>query len=249
MATEQKPIDADSTTKNPPTENFLVETAKTVGLSVVLAFGMRTFVAEARYIPSGSMEPTLQVFDRLIIDKVSYRFSEPLRGDIVVFDPTEQLQKEKYKDAFIKRVIGLPGDVVEVRNDRVTINGQPLNENYPSWSAPNKMTEIYAKKQRENSKDNPSEGSWDPDAEPGVNYPHPAVEKSAETSFPITDPDWIKGKVPAGKYLVLGDNRNHSYDGRGWGFLPKEKIVGKAIFKFWPLNRTGIIEPVPAYRK
>ncbi len=221
MATEQKPINPTSlATKNPPAENFLVETIKTIGLSVILALGMRTFVAEARYIPSGSMEPTLQIDDRLIIDKVSYRFSEPQRGDIVVFDPTAQLQKENYKDAFIKRVIGLPGDMVEVRNDRVKINGQVLTENYPSWSAPDKMTEIYARK---------SGGEpWNPDASPGR--------------------DW-KGQVPAGQYLVLGDNRNNSYDGRGWGFLPKNKIVGKAIFKFWPLNRGGVIDPQPTYRK
>ncbi len=225
MATEQQPITPKQpSAKTPPAENFVVETLKTVGLSVLLALGMRAFVAEARYIPSGSMEPTLQIDDRLIVDKVSYRVSNPQRGDIVVFDPTETLQK-KYKatDAFIKRVIGLPGDVVEVRNDRVTINGKTLKENYPSTVHPDQMTELYAKLQQKN----PNTGSWSPDAK---------------------GPDW-KGKVPAGAYLVLGDHRSNSLDGRSWGFVPKNKIVGKAIFKFWPINRTGLIEPQPAYQK
>jgi signal peptidase I len=214
-------------------ENFWVETLKTIGLSVFLALGMRTFVAEARYIPSGSMEPTLQIDDRLIVDKVSYRFSDPQRGDIVVFDPTAQLEKENYKDAFIKRVIGLPGDVVEVRKDRVKINGQPLSENYPSTNNSDKMTELYARKVADNNKKKPEDQDpkiteWNPDAPTG--------------------PDWT-GKVPAGQYLVLGDNRNNSYDGRGWGFVPKNRIVGRAIVKFWPLNRTGAIDPQPAYRQ
>lgn len=76
-----------SKTKNFPSENFWLETLKTLGLGLVLAFSIRTFIAEARYIPSGSMEPTLQINDRLMIDKVSYDFTPPQRGDIVVFNP------------------------------------------------------------------------------------------------------------------------------------------------------------------
>ncbi|MGL4375417.1 MAG: signal peptidase I, partial [Microcoleaceae cyanobacterium] len=104
---------ADDTPKPQTRENPWVEGLKTIALSGVLAFGIRTFVAEARYIPSGSMLPTLQINDRLIVDKISYNFQDPQRGDIVVFSPTEVLSKQ-YKDAFIKRIIGLPGDTVEV---------------------------------------------------------------------------------------------------------------------------------------
>ncbi len=251
MATEQQPITPPSTpVAHPPAENFWVETIKTIGLSVVLALGMRTFVAEARYIPSGSMEPTLQVDDKLIVDKVSYRFSDPQRGDIVVFDPNEYLEKEGIKDAYIKRVIGLPGDVVSVHNDHVTINGQPLSENYPSWSAPDKMTEIYAKRVAENNKKKPEErdpniAPWNPDSASTPDYP----EVTTKLINAPADPAWQQGKVPAGKYLVLGDHRNGSSDGRFWGFVPRSKIVGKAVVKFWPLNRIGGIEPQPAYRK
>ena len=111
-------------------ENPWVEGLKTIALSAILAFGIRTFVAEARYIPSGSMLPTLQINDRLIIDKVSYHFVEPTRGDIVVFSPTEALRARNFKDAFIKRIIGLPGDTVAVADGKVYVNGEALSENY-----------------------------------------------------------------------------------------------------------------------
>jgi signal peptidase I len=191
-------------------ENPWAETFKTIGLSVVLALGIRTFVADSRYIPSGSMLPTLQINDRLIIDKISYRFGDPQRGDIVVFNPTAELEQElkangepKYKEPFIKRIIGLPGDRIDVRGGKVYINSKVLAENY--------LDELPDYK-------------W--------------------SSTELT-PDGI---VPKGNYLVLGDNRNNSYDGHYWGFLPREKIIGRAIIRFWPISRVGGIPPQPDYR-
>lgn len=169
-------------------ENPWIEGLKTVALSAVLAFGIRTFVAEARYIPSGSMLPTLQINDRLIIDKVSYHFVEPNRGDIVVFSPTETLRAQNFKDAFIKRIIGLPGDTVEVAEGKVYVNGEALSENY---------LQDYPNYQ------------WGPEV------------------------------VPADQYLVLGDNRNNSFDSHLWGFVPRDNIIGRAVVRFWPLNRMG----------
>jgi signal peptidase I len=121
--------------RNSPQENegsWLGELTRTIALSIVLALGIRTFVAEARWIPSESMVPTLIINDKLIVDKVSYRFNNPQRGDIVVFLPTDTIQKSDptLKDAFIKRLIGLPGDKVELQNGRVYINNKPLQENY-----------------------------------------------------------------------------------------------------------------------
>ena len=179
------------TKSSPKPENPWIEAVKTIGLSAILAFGIRTFVAEARYIPTGSMLPTLQINDRLIIDKVTYNFRLPQRGEIVVFHPTEVLEKQNYHEAFIKRVIGLPGDTVEVKEGRVFINNQPLQEQY--------------------IKDKP-------------NYPFGPV------------------KVPPDSYLVLGDNRNNSYDSHSWGFLPRSKIIGRAIIRFWPPQRVGGIQ-------
>lgn len=169
-------------------ENPWVEGLKTIALSAVLAFGIRTFVAEARYIPSGSMLPTLQINDRLIIDKVSYHFVEPHRGDIVVFSPTEALRAQNFKDAFIKRIIGLPGDTVEIADGKVYVNGEALAENYLQ------------------------------------DYP---------------DYQWGPEVVPQDQYLVLGDNRNNSFDSHLWGFVPRENIIGRAVVRFWPLNRMG----------
>jgi signal peptidase I len=202
-------------------ESFWLETAKTLGLSLILAFGTRQFVADARFIPSGSMEPTLQVDDRVMVDKVSYHFSKPQRGDIVVFDPVDKLKKQGYTESFIKRIIGLPGDKVSVHNDKVTINGQPLIENYPSDEHPEQMTKLYAK-MRENN---------------------PTVEMRLDQG-----PDF-EGVVPSGSYLVLGDHRNDSSDGRVWGFLPRQNIIGKAVVRYWPLNRMGGLDPKPSYVK
>jgi signal peptidase I len=189
-------------------ENPWVEIGKTLGLALALTLGIRTFVAEARYIPSGSMLPTLQINDRLIVDKVAYRFSNPQRGDIVVFDLTENLKKQlqrendSEKTAFIKRVIGLPGDRVDVKEGRVYVNGKVISENYLG-EAP-----------------------------------------SYEWSSTELTPD---GKVPPNQYLVLGDNRNNSFDSHYWGFVPKDKIVGRAIVRFWPIDRAGGIDPQPDY--
>ena len=100
--------------------------------SSILAIVIRHFVAEARYIPSEAMLPTLQINDRLIIDKLTYRFHMPQRDDIVIFSPTQALRDQGYKDAFIKRIIGLPGNKVQVKRGQVYINDQPLAETYIS---------------------------------------------------------------------------------------------------------------------
>jgi signal peptidase I len=107
-------------------------------LALGLAFLIRTFVAEPRYIPSESMLPTLEIGDRLIVEKLSYYSHPPHRGDIVVFAPPPQLQEQGYQEdqAFIKRVIGLPGDSISVQNGRVFVNQQLLTETYIA-EAPN----------------------------------------------------------------------------------------------------------------
>ena len=114
-------------------QNPWIEGLQTIGLSIVLALGIRQFVAEARFIPSGSMIPTLQIDDRLVVEKISYRFNPPKRGDIIVFEaPQAALDavKSTTKDAYIKRVIGLPGETVEIKDETVFINGEPLDEEY-----------------------------------------------------------------------------------------------------------------------
>ncbi len=108
------------------------ENLQIVIIALILAFLLRTFVAEPRYIPSDSMIPTLQVGDRLVVDKLSYLFHAPNRGDVVVFNPPDvpELSDISKDNAFIKRVIGLPGQQVRVQQGQVYINNQPLKENY-----------------------------------------------------------------------------------------------------------------------
>ncbi|NEO97431.1 MAG: signal peptidase I [Symploca sp. SIO2E9] len=192
-------------------ENPWIEGLKTIALSAVLALGIRTLVAEARWIPSGSMLPTLQINDRLIIDKVSYRFQDPKRGDVVVFRPTDTLKKQNFKDAFIKRVIGLPGDKVELQDGKVYVNNQPLVEKY-----------------------------LDQGQKTIIDVCHNSNNQSSYyLSKAVT--------VPSDSYLVLGDNRQSSYDSRCWGLVPRDNIIGKAIVRFWPLNSVGGLNKDPVY--
>lgn len=106
-----------------------------LGVSLItqlVAFTVREYAAEVRYIPSGAMEPTLQINDRLIVDKASYRFANPKRGDIIIFDPPESVvqQDPDSESAFIKRIIGLPGERVQIQGGSIYINDQALTENY-----------------------------------------------------------------------------------------------------------------------
>jgi signal peptidase I len=163
-----------------------------IAIALVLAFFIRTFIAEPRYIPSNSMLPTLHIGDRLVVEKISYRFNSPKFGDIVVFQPPPKLQSRGYsKDqAFIKRIIGTPGDTLKIDNGKVYLNGNILQEDY--------------------IKEPPSK-------------PYPLVE------------------VPPNQYFMMGDNRNDSNDSRYWDFLPRQNMIGKAIFRFWPPGRIGTI--------
>ncbi len=163
-----------------------------VVIALIIALLLRTVVAEPRYIPSDSMVPTLRVGDRLVVEKVSYHFRPPARGEIVVFEPPKLLQKLGYTtdQAFIKRIIGEPSQTVEIKNGKVYLDNQPQKEDY--------IAEL-------------PEYSWGP------------------------------AQVPKDKLFMMGDNRNNSNDSHIWGFLPRENIIGRACFRFWPPNRIGLI--------
>lgn len=108
------------------------ENIKVLAIALVIAIVMRLWVAEPRFIPSDSMEPTLHIGDRLIIEKLAYWLDSPQRGDVVVFEPPPQLQAQGYRrqQAFIKRVIAKPGETVAVHQGQVYIDGEPLAEPY-----------------------------------------------------------------------------------------------------------------------
>lgn len=191
----------NTTTKKPKTQSqeashkvsiweSIKENTVTMAIAIAIAVVIRIFIAEPRYIPSESMYPTLTTGDRLIVEKVSYNFNSVNRGDIVVFQPPEQLQKQGYgaNQAFIKRAIAKSGETVKIENGIVYINNQPLKENYIAQLPNYKL-------------------------------------------FPVT--------VPEEKIFVMGDNRNNSNDSHLWGFLPESNIIGRAVFRFWPLDRVG----------
>ncbi|AFY43572.1 signal peptidase I [Nostoc sp. PCC 7107] len=192
-------------------KNMALILAIFIAISGLLNIGwiIRTYGVEARWIPSGAMEPTLHgtpnqwEADKILVDKFSYRFQTPQRGDIIVFWPTDELLKEQYQDAFIKRIVGLPGEKVELKNGQVYINNQVLVED--RYLPANQRTLIDV-------------------CTPGTPY----------LVKPVT--------IPSESYLVLGDNRNSSYDSRCWGVVSRNLIIGKAYKRFYPLNRVGAIK-------
>lgn len=170
-----------------------IENLRTIIIAIILAIIMRTFIIEPRYIPSASMYPTLRVEDRIIVEKFSSLFRPLQRGDIVVFYPPSSPAIGDTSKAYIKRIIGLPGELIAIHDGKVFINNQPLEEPYiaepPDYDLPRRPAAI---------------------------------------------------QVPEYSYWVMGDNRNNSNDSHVWGFLPAQNIVGRAVFRFYPLdNRFG----------
>ncbi len=175
--------------------------------AAVLAFLLKTFVAQAFYIPSESMTPQLQVNDRVLVSKLSYRLHRPNRGDIVVFDcPRSSCPDPRdggnllvrllrglaegvgvvqpSTEEFIKRVVGLPGETLEARQGQVYVDGRRLIEPYL-----------------------------------------PAGTRTV--NLPAT-------RVPVGRLFVMGDNRANSSDSRVFGPIPRSTVVGRTILKLWP---------------
>lgn len=199
-------------TKNKPAIKETVETTVFVITMVIL---IRFFICELRWIPSGSMKPTLIEGDRIVVERFSRFYSSPKRGDIMVFyPPFEKLKNTPVKVftrllglfckdvAFIKRVVGVPGDKVEIKADKngkytVYINDKALDE--PYIMSP---------------------------------YDYPECSNTVNCG-PFT--------IPEGKYFMMGDNRGSSLDGRYWGLLPKDRFIGRAVVIFWPITRWKVL--------
>jgi len=155
---------------------FIFDVVETLALAGILFLGINAVSARVR-VDGFSMIPTLEDGEFVLVSKLNYRFGDVERGDIIVFhypmDPEQEL---------IKRVIGLPGDTVNVQNGIVSVNGQSLEEPYIA-------------------------------------------------AAPAYSGEWM---VPDGHLFVLGDNRNDSSDSHSWGYLPFDKVVGKAVVIYWP---------------
>ncbi|TGE35571.1 signal peptidase I [Desulfosporosinus fructosivorans] len=170
------------------TKKFLFETLEILIFAFILSWGLRSTVVAAVNVPSGSMLPTIQLQDRLVVDKLSFKLTEINRGDVIVFRPLTSVDSSG--DFWIKRVIGLPGDKVEIKDGEVFINDHALTESYE-------------------------------------------MEKPNYTYGPLM--------IPKDSYFVLGDNRNNSLDSHYWGVLPAENVVGRALFRYWPLDHFGLL--------
>jgi signal peptidase I len=197
--------------KQPGLLAVLRETVVLVALAVLLAVVFKTFLVAAFYIPSGSMESTLNISDRVLVEKVSYRFGDIERGDVIVFvhdEPGVEVPRPSNPVAgffsslgqavgvvppsdrdFIKRVIGLPGDTINCRGGKLFRNGQPVKELY---------------------------------LDPGT-----PTESCTRTT------------VRPGQLFVMGDNRDNSQDSRVFGPIQESDVVGRAFVRIWPLNHTG----------
>ena len=175
------------------------EYAEAAIIAILLALFIRTFVVQAFKIPSGSMKPTLLVGDHILVNKFLYGIkipftnktlipvSEPKRGDVIVFIYPVDPEKD-----FIKRVIGLPGDTVEISGEKVLINGKPYHDEHGFYSKIGSAAAQMGK---------------------------------AGHFGPVM--------VPKDHLFVMGDNRNHSYDSRFWGFVPLSSVKGKAFIIYW----------------
>ena len=177
--------------------NSIIRDLKNLLIWIAIALIIRWQVLEPRWIPSGSMLPTLQIQDKILVEKITPKITSKsnlskFRNKIIVFNVPEQLIKAGYeKDtALIKRVIGVPGDKIEVKEGKLYLN-DIAQDNYIS--------------------------------DKNINY----------SIGPLI--------VPEQSFWVMGDNRNNSMDSHIWGFLPYEKIIGRAIFRYWPLNKIGPI--------
>jgi signal peptidase I len=169
-----------------------------IGLSIFLVVYL--FFMQPHQVNGQSMVPNFISGEYVLTDKVSYRVGEPTRGDVAVFHAPEDAQCPAGTGCdFIKRVLGVPGDTIEVRNDSIIVNGSPLSEPY--------IPEEY-------------------ETMPG------AYSKDRVITL---GPD---------EYFMVGDNRPYSSDSRAWGPVNKSEIVGKAFFRYWPMDVLGAIPAV-----
>lgn len=214
---------------------------------IVVVFVLRSFLFEPFKIPSGSMIPTLQIGDLILVNKFHYGIRLPVanikltagtpvqRGDVMVFRFPPRPSQD-----YIKRVIGIPGDEVAYLNKKLTVNGQPVaSENLPDYFDESVMR--YFKHQRE---DLPGKSH-----DIIIDNERPAFIPGAD-EFPMRENcrysvEGVVCKVPEGHYFMMGDNRDNSLDSRYWGFVPNKNIVGKAFFvwmNFGNLKRIGAFD-------
>ena len=234
-----------------PPKSVFREYFESFAVTLVMAiFGM-TFILQAVTVPTGSMQNTILIGDYLLVNKFIFSpGGNPLpflpmrdidRGDIIVFKyPGNSVKPDtdrdrglvKYQINYVKRVIGLPGETVEFRNNQVFINGQLLSEHRISGDVEVKDAALVTKEFEERKPDD----KWD------VYYDSESMETvQSGDKLPTRQFNFgVQGKpmiVPPNSFFCMGDSRDQSDDGRGWGFVPRELVIGRAMFVYWSCDR------------
>jgi signal peptidase I len=216
---EERQRTADASRGTISTGRWMWEGVKAISTAILLFLVIRTFVVEAFKIPTGSMENTLLVGDFLLVNKAVYgadiptthlrlpAFAEPRREDVVVFLPPHEPDKN-----YVKRIVGVPGDTLEMRDKVLYVNGreqpEPFARHFDPFSDP-----------------------WDPRME--WQRDHLLRGKRDWNAYRPTRDTWGPILVPEGKYFALGDNRDNSEDSRYWGFFDGSQIKGRPMFVYY----------------
>ena len=247
---------------NGETSKWLVETIDSAAIAIGLVlFIIQPFILQAFFIPSGSMEDTLRIGDRLLVSKLVYRVKEPQFQDVIVFKaPKAALLNQNVTENvdFIKRCMGTPGDTIEVKERQLYRNGKPVPEVYVKWSETTTTTAFTGAPDELSSSGAAPRYSYDMKIVGEAVYSREKVGNNPKSQWtqngvPVAQADQQSitdappGKVPAGHYLFLGDHRNNSNDGHVWGFAPRNSVVGKAICVFWPPTRLGLVDRMSLY--
>jgi signal peptidase I len=205
--------------------NAVIEWVKSILIALVLFFFLRSFLLQTFVITSGSMEETLLVGDMLVANRAAIGsripftdiripgYSSPKRGDVIVFDPPHETEIK-----LVKRLIGMPGDTLEMQDQVLFLNGERLDEPYVKHT--NRQDEVGM----------PPWMEWQPD------YLLAGVDRS---SYSPTRDNWGPIVIPEDRYFMLGDNRETSLDSRYWGLLEGWRLEGRVVFTYFSYNRPG----------
>jgi len=244
----------------------IAEIAESLAVAMALVLLLiRPFVVQAFFIPSESMVPTLLIDDHIMVNKFIYRFTEPKTGDVIVFKAPPEASEDGVERDFVKRMIAGPGDEVRITPGYVMIGNSEYNhrELATLLGKPGAVHRVRISDEKVFVDDRfvkPAEiaaALGEPNAKvivrPGTVYingkplDEPYLAEDPDEGYPnadtpeesveIDEEDRRIVKIPEGKLLMLGDNRNRSKDSRVWGLLDRDRVLGKAMFIFWPLNR------------
>jgi signal peptidase I len=216
------------------------ENIKSLAGALLIFLVIRTFFVEAFRIPSGSMIPALLIGDWLFVNKLRYGphipfsrinlpgYAEPKRGEVIVFVSPPQIdQPEDPTPTLVKRLIGMPGDTIMMRDGLVLVNGVPQRQGYAATMNP---------------KGDPNETS------PLFEWQRRYELKGTRFGAPppvLTHDNWGPLLIPERRYLMLGDNRYNSKDSRYWGLVPRENVRGRPLFIYYSWNADDSDRPLP----